>query len=233
MSFYADIYNDLPLRCGRLWAEMRESPVAKELDVTFMLMAASAGFATAWEQLKIQPGQGDQHSGRHPAFFGYKPDMYRKSLEVVNKELNKTLGVSSLFERANFAHWLKGQVAEIGDIRDTVEMRSVASDNCSESKVRSVIKVLRNAIAHNNLYAFARNRMGLSPDNDISEITFFSEAKESNTVLGYDFISMPVADFKNFLDSWFLLLKRSQSKSQHLHLVLADAISENNERFAA
>jgi pyruvate,water dikinase len=32
MSFYADIYNDFPLRCGRLWAEMRESPVAKELD---------------------------------------------------------------------------------------------------------------------------------------------------------------------------------------------------------
>ena len=233
MSFYADIYNDFPLRCGRLWAEMRESPVAKELDVTFMLMAASAGFATAWEQLKIQPGQADCHSGRHPAFLGYKPDLYRRSLEIVNEELSKTLDHSSLFEKANFAHWFKGQVAGIGDIRETVEMRSMPTDNCSASKVRDVIKVLRNAIAHNNLHAFARNHMGLSPDNKISEITFFSEAKKGTTVVGYDFISMPVADFKNFLDSWFALLKRSHSKGQHLHLVLADAISENNERFAA
>ncbi|MEI8401902.1 MAG: hypothetical protein WCG12_13955 [Alcaligenaceae bacterium] len=110
MSFYADIYNDFPLRCGRLCAEKREPPLAKEFDVTFMLMAASAGFATAWEQLKIQPGQADCHSGRHPAFLGYKPDLYSRSLKIVNEELSKTLDLSSLFEKANFAHWFKGQV---------------------------------------------------------------------------------------------------------------------------
>lgn len=235
MSCYEDIYNDFPLRCAKLWREMRESPVAKELDVTFMLMAAAAGFATPWEQLKVQPGQGASHSEQHPAFHQYDQKTYVSSLKIINTELDRFLAGSHLFDTADFDQWLKGSTPRIGNILESVEMRILPAVDIRAVKVRQVIKILRNAIAHNNIHAFARSRRGHAPDQRISELTFFSEARDSklDASAGYDVVSMPVDDFKNFLDAWFELLKISQPKGRQLRLVVADALEEEHERAAA
>ena len=235
MSCYENIYNDFPLRCARLWTGLRDSPLAKELDVTFMLMAAAAGFATPWEQLKIQAGQGPQHSGQHPAFNSYDEKAYKSSLKIVNAELDRPLLQSSLFRNGNFGEWIFGEVGRIGEILGAVEMRTLPKVDKSAIKARDIVKILRNAVAHNNIHAFTRKRRGAVQDQRISELTFFGEAKEKGTngVVGYNVVSLPVEDFSNFLESWFALLKRSQPQGRQLRLVVADALAEDHDRIAA
>lgn len=231
MSFYIDIYNDFPLRCGRLWREMRDLPAAKELDVTFMLMAAAAGLATPWEHLKeIQ-----SRSLQHPAFNGLDRNSYKKSIKILDEEFNVALIDSRLFDKSDLADWYICCVPEIGNILGAVEARSMQTNAHNVRKVRDAIRVLRNALAHNNIHAFARNRKGERPDNKISEITFFSQVRGtgSDGMHGYNVISMPVADFANFLDSWFALLKRARPDGKQLRLVVADALLEEHERLAA
>lgn len=238
MSCYEDIYNDFPLRCARLWEGMRDSPVAKELDVTFMLMAAAAGFATPWEQLKIQPGSAAQHSGGHPAFHRHDQKAYEKSLAVIVKVLDQRLHSSDLFRDAKLTDWSCGLVKSIDQILDAVEMHSFQKTDMGEARTRDIVKILRNAIAHNNIYAFSRkSREGGGQDQRISELAFFSEkvefSEDVKIVQGFDVVAMPVGDFQGFLNGWFSLLKRAQPRGKQLRLVVTHALAEAHERVAA
>ena len=238
MSCYEDIYNDFPLRCARLWEGMRDSPLAKELDVTFMLMAAAGGFATPWEQLKFPPGEAAARSGGHPAFHQYDQKAYEKSVTVVSKELALRLPHSDLFRSAKLNEWSYGFVESIGPILEAVEMRTLPTAKMDEVTVREIVKILRNSIAHNNIYAFSRKRSnGSGPDQRISELAFFCEqvkyCDKKKIVVGFDVVAMPVADFHGFLDAWFALLKRAQPRGKQLRLVVSDALAEPHERVAA
>lgn len=235
MSFYENIYNDFPLRCAKLWKGMRDSPKAKEFDVTFMLMAAAAGFATPWEQLGIQPGQGEQRSAGHPAFHNHDQKAYKRSLSFVDAELNRHVPDGQLFGGSKLSEWSFGRVDAIGQILEVVEMRSLPKVDMHTIKGRRMVKLLRNAIAHNNIYAFSRERReGGVQDQRISELAFFSEAKDaSNRCDGYNIVSMPVGDFAKFIDAWFALLERVRPEGTQLRLVVASALSEEHERVAA
>ncbi len=237
MSCYENIYNDFPLRCAELWNGLRDLPIAKEFDVTFMLMAAAAGFATPWEQLRIQPGQ-QRRSADHPAFYGYDSRAYKRSLIVVDGELNRHVPNGELFGDANLSEWLYGKVDAIGDIRDVVEVRSLPFVDMHKITGRTIVRVLRNAIAHNNIYAFSRRRReGEGLDQRISDLVFFSEIKnmaaENVSCVGYNIVSMPVFDFYKFIDAWFTLLRRVRPAGAQLRLVVADALAEQHERVAA
>lgn len=232
MSCYDDIYNDFPLRCATVWESFNAAAKAEELDVTFMLMCAAGGFATPWEHLKIMPGQGKDSVG-HPAFFSYDEDKYKRSLTVLSNALKTDLEASPLFRQVQFERCFYGAVETIAEIRDSAEFQRLPKLAMVEVPARRVVKMLRNAIAHNNLYAFDREKQGV-----ISDLTFFSEVQQdrkdrTKIVSGYEVLVMHVDDFRAFLTAWFALLRMANRSGKHLKLVVSNALKTDDERSTA
>jgi len=230
MSCYTDIYNDYPLRCAELWERFNSSAKEQDLDVTLMLACAAGGFATPFELLKIQPGQA-KNNHNHPAFFNFNEKKYQKCLNEMNKALDDPAFSSLLFRNVKIENCFYGKCIEIEEIRNKVEYKesNIISKNI---KSRNIVRILRNSIAHNNIYAFSRNT-----SNQISELTFFSEIRssESNKSSGYQIFSMPIEEFSSFLTSWFDLLKKhgTPRNRQILKLVIANAIDSDDDRISA
>ena len=234
MSCYEDIYNDFPLRCASVWDSMAAAASAQDLDVTFMLMVAAAGFATPWEHLKIQPGQAKDNKN-HPAFLHFDEKAYQRSLSMVDKALKARFQNSPLFCHASTGKWFYGHAQTIEAIRDMAESHSPRQGKIEDLTARSAVKVLRNAIAHNSIYAFARDRPKV-----ISELAFFSEIVDKSKasggakqVLYYEVLALPVDDFRQFLTAWFALLKRAQPLGRQVKLVVAAALEDDGDRLAA
>ena len=234
MSCYEDIYNDFPLRCASVWENLAGAAAAQDLDVTFMLMVAAAGFATPWEHLKIQPGQAKDNKN-HPAFLHFDEKPYQRSLSMVDKALKASFQDSPLFCYASAGKWFYGHAQTIGAIRQMAESHSPRQGKIEDLTARSVVKILRNAIAHNNLYAFARDKSKV-----ISELAFFSEVVDKSKgsggakqVLHYEVLALPVDDFRQFLTAWFALLNRAQPHGKQLKLVVATALEGDGDRLAA
>jgi hypothetical protein len=231
MSYYYDIYNDYPLRCARLWESFNNSAEAINLEVTFMLMCAAGGFVTPFEYLKIQPGQ-SKNNKDHPAFFNYDEVKYSRSLQAMDKALECLTSNSSLFRDVQLDKCFYARCDSIGLIRDIAETHQPKNFSIQDQKARTLVKLLRNAIAHNNIYAFARGHK-----RDITELTFFCETASSKggqkTVIGYELLSMPVEEFRAFLNAWFSLLRQTDSKCYQLKLILANALKDEDERISA
>jgi hypothetical protein len=228
MSSYVDIYNDYPLRCAKLWEDFNASAEAKNLEVTFMLMCAAGGFATPYEHLRIQPGQAQERQG-HPAFNNFDQKKYEHSLKKVHSALNVAMAECLLFNGLHFDRCYYGHAKAINEVRDMAECRQSGSPPLSGQSARKIVKALRNAIAHSNIFAFAGGR-----SEDITDLGFFSEVVDSKirdkkVVIGYDVIVMPVQDFQAFLTSWFDLLRKVSPKGKHLKLIFSNALETDDE----
>jgi hypothetical protein len=222
MSYYKDIYNDYPLRCGKLWSRMRRHAEQEKLDVTFMLMAASGGLVAPWEHLKTND-LGSSQEDRHPSFTPGNDEHYTAVLSNVQKQLQAKLGSSSFFKHLNLGRWrlriLENRSQIIGFLETPDDSIGIPLEFTSAGPL---ISVFRNALAHNNFHAFNRTR---APE--IDEIAFFSEHRgETNPttgrkpLIGYKVISMPHTDFAAFLDAWFKLLESIRADKEHLRKVL-------------
>ncbi|MGJ8643333.1 MAG: hypothetical protein ACSHX9_08005 [Luteolibacter sp.] len=233
MSYYKDIYNDFPLRCAKLWEKMRSQAEKEKLDVTFMLMTAAAGFVTPFEHLKIQSGQATDNRD-HPAFQKHDESHYKKVLNMMEKALGCSIGESSLFAKTSLDDWFYAKTDRIDKIRDLVEYKSRAGEGVKHLKSRRAIKILRNAIAHNNIYAFNRRSVP-----EIDELAFFAEDRIFNKMTkesemhGYEVLTIPAQDLGHFLDAWFALLKKAGPKAASLRLAVTEALDANNDQAAA
>jgi hypothetical protein len=93
---------------------------------------------------------------------------------------------------------------------------------------------MRNAIAHNNIYAFSRQQ-----GNEITDLTFFSAEyiweNEIKKIDFYHFVVMSVDDFQSFISAWFVLLRRLKTYGKPcLRLVISNAFgNEDGEQIAA
>lgn len=232
MSSYVDIYNDYPLRCAKLWEDFNASAEAKNLDVTFMLMCAAGGFATPFEHLRIQPGQAKERQG-HPAFNNFDQKKYEHSLDKVYSALNGAMAECLLFNDLHFDRCYYGHAKTINEVRDMAECRQSGSPPLSVQPARKIVKALRNAIAHSNIFAFAGRG-----SQDIADLGFFSEIVDSKirdkkVVSGYEVIVMPVQDFRSFLTSWFELMRKATPKGNHLKLIFSKALETDDELIAS
>ena len=239
MSLYEDIYNDYPLRCAEVWRSTKTIAQAGGREVTLMLMAATAGLATPWEHLKIQSGQA-RNSRDHPAFKGFSEVAYQHTLKNVAKALALLVSHSPLFVGTDCSRWYYGHAATISLIRNMVELIEPQSLPVRDLTSRQVISVLRNALAHNNLYAF-----GGASSSEISQLVFFAEHLDRNaktkTVLWHDVLSMPVCDFEVILDNWFGMLEQvavanraaNRPAGATLKLVISRALEDGDARATA
>lgn len=233
MSYYKDIYNDYPLRCGKLWNRMRRHAEQVKLDVTFMLMVASGGLVAPWEHLKTND-LGSNEEDRHPSFTPGNDEHYTAVFENVQRALQAKLTSSNFFKHLNVQEWRLRIIENRSKIIDFLE----ASDDSigiplEVTSAGTLISVFRNALAHNNWHAFNRKR---APE--IDEIAFFSEHRgdycktaKTRPLIGYKVISMPHTDFAAFLDAWFKLLESIRKDKEHLRKVLINVFRmQSNEK---
>ena len=209
MTMYRDIYQDLPSRVYEVWQQTKNATGnPRDLSVTAMLMAAATGFAMPWESLKdVGAGNRDEWNA-HPSFVNGDQAHYQSVLRCCDEFLSKKIpAIPSLksvsFRKCSNLSAVSG-VAECGDAGEPVEL-----ENCN---VRCVIRVLRNALAHNNILAF-----GSKPEN-IKRLGFFSEYRIgsgcASTVDGYLVVTFSIADFQDFLEAWFLMLRPEKTSPQ-------------------
>lgn len=204
MSYYKDIYRDLPSRVYHIWREMRERPIlhnGQDVSVTMMLMAAATGLAMPLEHL-------DRNSNRwrkHPAFQHVPQAEFSKLKNKFSDFLQKRIFEQKGLQDALFMHCQK-----LEDIKKSAKSRH--GDACLDPQRHSnqfAIRVLRNALAHNNIADIP------NASDQIKEIIFFSKSgiqTESDT--GWHVIVISVESFREFLEEWFDLLKESDSMAQ-------------------
>lgn len=189
MSTYQNIYVDYPARCLRVWKQIKLAATSSEedLSVTAMLMTATSGFAMPWEHYK---GGNSKEALRHPAFKGVKEAEYERALKLVTKQFSDPLGQSGLFCVEGQFAWKLGYADELSKVRDVGEYGDGIAVSERGKKTRFLLKVLRNALAHNNICAFGAA-------HNIEKLSFFSEDidQKSKTRLGWDVATTTVVGF--------------------------------------
>lgn len=234
MSYYKDIYNDYPLRCGDLWRTLRKQAEDEKRDVTFMLMTAAAGLAAPYEHVKETSLPPDS-SVDHPAIKDSSdPSRYTTVLRQMLKAIDGPASESRLFTNIDYSKWYFRKVERLDQIRECVEFRSAAGTCRNIRTPRDVISVFRNALAHNNIHAFNRGNA-----DEIDEIAFFKQHRKMDKVtgkyqcLGYIVLAIPHLDFGSFLDSWFDMLKDVNPTAPWLRAVLSETPDEDSKPDAA
>ena len=202
MTTYRDIYQDLPSRVYEVWQQTKSATGnPRDLSVTAMLMAAATGFAMPWESLK-NVGIGNRNGWNvHPSFANGDQAHYRAVLQSCDRFLAPKISETASLQSVSFRHCADQseicEVAESGNKGKPLEL--------DKHTVRCVVRVLRNALAHNNIVAF-----GSSPEQ-IERLGFFSENRVGSgcvsTVDGYLVVALTVSAFQEFLDAWFLMLQ--------------------------
>lgn len=200
MSYYKDIYRDLPSRVFEVWQRTKEKPRNKrDLSVTAMLMAAAAGLAMPWESLKHQGAGNAENWDQHPAYDSNGKASYQQLLERTNKFLTSPLNDHDFFHDAFLFEY-----KNLSDIRSVIESSTHTPSLLGRKDVRFAVKIIRNALAHNNIVACKNTR------DEIEKLCFFSEKRIRNrcesTLDGWEGFILPNLSFENFLHAWFAML---------------------------
>lgn len=224
MSCYVNIYSDFPSRCQRVWERIERSDQKgdRDLSVTAMLMAAAAGFATPWEHLRFNNTKAETMWQKHPAFENVSQEAYDRTLKRLSRQLSEPLLTSPLFQNEEGFCWKLGYCKELEQVRNVGEYGEGDQVLLEQYKVRFLLTVLRNALAHNNICAFGNG------DQEIDRLSFFSEdaprVKGEKKLVGWHVATTTIGGFNRFLKQWFDLIKEPQ-----LRLVLSESLELQDE----
>ena len=197
MTAYHDYYDDFPGRCIELLKHFE--PEAKERgkekgqggEVTLLLMAASSAFLIPYERMQ----------SNHPS-----SDSEKRSSSF-NEALN-TRWCKSLLS-GDVGEWLYGFTKVLGS---KPASWPPPNESAGEKDVSEVLAIIRNALAHGNLFA---DGDPLTGDSQIQSLRLYSEKRENQrcencnqsvgSVTGYKYLDIPVCGFKKFLSNWINL----------------------------
>lgn len=190
MTAYRDYIVDFPGRCLDILKHFEPYAKKRNREVTLILMAASSAFLIPRERLVRA------HPSRDSVRFG-------RTLSRFNKELDAKWGESSLSK--DVSEWRYGVTKDLDNGPDAWPAPDAKA---SEKNVSEVLAIIRNALAHGNLF---------TEGNSIHTVVFYSEKREKHGKcekckqdvsgrISYKFLKVPVAGFRQFLFNWFDLL---------------------------
>ena len=202
MTVYHDIYSDLPTRVHEVWQRTKAQTDSsqRDLSVTAMLMAAAAGLAMPFENLKdLGAGNSKKWNG-HPMFHGAERSAYQSALRSCDaffkQPIQKCAGLDSA---------VLMQCQELESIRGAATNgQGDAVMDTAKYDVRFALKILRNALAHNNILTLPNS------DGEIARLALFARSNwcaSCDRMDGWNVLVIPVQSFEAFLDKWFELLK--------------------------
>jgi hypothetical protein len=188
MSQYADFVQDFPKRCHDILSFSQGQSVAKGREVTLSLMVASSAFLVPFERLRS--GGRNEHPAKD----------HNKFPEAANK-------LNQLFERKfvgsevwpyDVSSWTSGKLASIeGEVDGWAELRKPKAIS-PDKQVRSVLGILRNALAHGNIYT--------KGGSIIEALIFVSAIEGDGKYIGYRYTQVSPVDFRRLLLCWFKFL---------------------------
>jgi hypothetical protein len=192
MSAYDDFVHDFPTRCKDLLTAAARDAAAMEREVTLSIMTAAAGFLVPFERLN--PNVKHEHPAldrqRHPEIAGKLDDLLNERF------LNSCLWNSTP------STWKAGKLKSIDNAPDDWPELQAPRTLSADRLVKSVVGVLRNALAHGNIYTLGRPQ--------IRDIVFISRLEDQDgNLLSYRFVQVSPVDFRGFLVRWFDFLSSS------------------------
>ena len=195
MSAYRNFVEDFSVRCGEV---LERTKNWKNRDVTILFMAASAGFVVPFERIGSTRGS---NNSSHPSRDGEKFEKKTKELD----DLMEKSFLGSCLHRATETEWTYSELDRFdGNIDNFPEIfRKNITNN---KKVTRILKILRNALAHGNLYTFP-STIG----HPIARMIFISYKVHNDPTKGFYSLSVPPEKFRDFLKQWFEFLKNVES----------------------
>jgi hypothetical protein len=160
----------------------RETGVIAGREVTLVLTVASSGLVVPYERLKPSGKFGDHPSGDHSTFAD--------AAEKLRSLLDTAFTSSVLWSEAS-STWYDRKVLSVSDNLESWDGLRKRKPFSKEKKVRAVIKVIRDALTHGNIFTFK---------DPIEAIIFISRNyNDENIVCDYSFIYVSSHDFRNSL----------------------------------
>ncbi|TLD71167.1 hypothetical protein FEM03_09685 [Phragmitibacter flavus] len=210
MSYYTNFVKDFPSRCLDLLKFEMEAK-NKNLEVTLLLVVAGQAIFMPYERLDL-----NNSKNKHPSKDFEKFETARSDLQ---KELAKKCKDSRLFKDENGSYnshaWIYKECAP-----DQVNHEAVPGMRPVEDKLAlTIVKILRNALAHGNLR---------TNGNPIDRLVFLSGIYESPN---YNRLECTPDSLRCFLKNWATMLKKL--KIDHATIIEGQFGSELLESDAA
>ncbi len=204
MTAYKNFVSDFPARCLDVLEQAERAGTLRHRDVTLTLMTACAGFIVPFERLNLNKEK--PHPSGDATRFGRAAQKLQGLLE--EKFLTSSLGQGS-------TSWRTGKLKSIEGDPDTWSGLQKARAMTKDKKVRGVLGVVRNALAHGNIFTY---------ENPIQEILLVSAIEDNNqNIVGFRFIESSPANFRRFLIAWFSFLLTANIPPEAVELEFARA----------
>ncbi len=159
-----------------------------DLEVTLLLNIASSGLIVPYARLS---------EDAHPSGDAIR---FHEAKVSLNQVLDAPFQGSQLHPEANSGSWRFGKLKDLCGDPDAWAWDNVKPITAKKT-VRPIVKVLRNALAHGNVFTKGRPH--------IETLVFISRIDREKPELGYECISVSPADFKAFLDCWLVVLSNA------------------------
>jgi hypothetical protein len=185
MTAYSNFIHDYPMRCRRLLDKYFKDAQRNDLEVTLLLNVASSGLIVPYTRLSE-----DAHPARDA-------DRFAEAKAKLDRVLDTALLNSELWNTTDPRSWRFGELRDLSGDPDAWHLDTLKLVS-REKKARSIVKVLRNALAHGNI--FTRG----SPH--IDTLVFLSRISHDDPKLGYNCVTVSPSDLKVFVLNWLKTL---------------------------
>lgn len=206
MTAYKNFVDDFPRRCREILEFAGKPALFRGREVTLALMVASAGLVVPYERLKPDGGEIDHPSGDNKKFSAAADQLRTLLAEPF---------LSSEVWGTSASTWHFGKLESVTGDPDSWEGLRARQPIEADKTVGSVLRVIRNSLAHGNIFTFK---------NPIEAIIFikasFNGKKE---VRNYTFVFVAPEDFQLFLEKWFDFLDQLNIPQMEAFEVLKDA----------
>ncbi len=190
MTLFRDLIKDFPKRCKDVLELSECSAVGADREVTLLLMLASAAFVIPFERLRKRKKYG--HPIKDRKRFPQAASEFDQMLE------NKFL-CSELCSR-DFISWSSGKLNSVENSPGSWPEIQNLNPMSKEKKVANVLEIIRNALAHGNVYI-------QGPEN--IEALIFISGKRSP----HKYISVSPSEFRHLLLKWIDFLDKLKMPS--------------------
>ena len=206
MSAYKNFVDDFPHRCREILKFAGKPALFRGREVTLALMVASAGLVVPYERLKPDGGEIDHPSGDNKK--------YSTAADMLRTLLAESFLLSAIWG-GPVSTWHYGKLKSVAGDPDSWEGLRNRRHVQPDKTVGNVLRVIRNALAHGNIFTFK---------NPIEAIIFINpNVNDKKEVRDYTFVFVAPADFQLFLEKWFDYLHQLHIPQIEAFEVLRDA----------
>lgn len=194
MTAYANFISDFPQRCLDVLNFSAHQAKLRNRDVTLLLMAASTSLVIPFERLKL-----DTDHSAHPIEDNKRFPHAAKRLH----ELRRSQFVGSCLCPDGAASWcFSGEIQSIeGDVETWIpnSLQALSGDML----VTSMLTLLRNALAHGNIYTRGNPMIA---DLVFLQVKYIGKGCNRRHS-GFEMLTVSPADFREFVQRWIVFLR--------------------------